>query len=64
MTAEGRQIDFREFADVLGELQAKSRERRIESPVVESLWDRWEFLVLFVTLLTIEWFLRKKWGLV
>jgi hypothetical protein len=62
--AGGRQIEFHEFADVLRALQEKSREKRSESPELESLWDRWELLVLFVALLTGEWFLRKKWGLV
>jgi len=63
-TSGGRQIDFHEFADVLRELQEKSREKRSESPELQSLWDRWEFLIVFVALLTTEWFLRKKWGLV
>jgi uncharacterized membrane protein len=64
MTEGGRQIEFREFAEVLKTLQEKSREKRMESPELQSLWDRWEFLILFVGLLTTEWFLRKKWGLV
>ncbi|MBS0205730.1 MAG: hypothetical protein JSS49_22745 [Planctomycetes bacterium] len=28
------------------------------------LWNRWEFLSLFATLLTSEWMLRKRWRLV
>ena len=27
-------------------------------------WDTWPFLLLFVALLTAEWYLRKRWGLV
>jgi uncharacterized membrane protein len=27
-------------------------------------WDTWPFLLLFVTLVGVEWFLRKRWGLV
>lgn len=27
-------------------------------------WDTWPFLLLFVALLTVEWYLRKRWGLV
>jgi hypothetical protein len=63
-TEGGRQIEFREFAKVLEELQIKSRKARAESPELQSLWDRWEFLIVFVALLTTEWFLRKRWGLV
>ncbi|WP_155362703.1 hypothetical protein [Gimesia benthica] len=29
-----------------------------------SLWDNWYFLLLFVLLISLEWFLRKKKGLV
>jgi hypothetical protein len=28
------------------------------------LWDRWEPLAVFLALLTIEWGLRKRWGLI
>ena len=28
------------------------------------LWNRWELLLLFATLLTAEWLLRKRWRLV
>lgn len=64
MTVGGRAITPAEFADVVRELRAKSLEKRAETPELESLWDRWEFLALFTTLLVAEWFLRKKWGLV
>ncbi|MGC3972159.1 MAG: hypothetical protein QM775_33910 [Pirellulales bacterium] len=64
MTAGGRQIEIKDFADVVRELQKLSVDRRSETPELQSLWDRWEFLATFVMLLCSEWFLRKKWGLV
>ena len=64
MTAGGRQIEIKDFAAVVRELRDLSIERRTETPELQSLWDRWEFLVLFAGLLCTEWFLRKKWGLV
>lgn len=64
MTAGGRQIEIKDFAAVVRELRDLSIERRTETPELQSLWDRWEFLVLFAGLLFTEWFLRKKWGLV
>lgn len=64
MTPGGRAIEVKELPEVIRELQRRSLERRSETPELQSLWDRWEFLVLFVGLLSVEWFLRKKWGLV
>jgi len=29
-----------------------------------TLWDSWPTLLTFVGLLSTEWFLRKRWGLV
>jgi uncharacterized membrane protein len=67
-TAGGRTIFPEQLPSLLDELKKKPKELDIEIP------DRWTFgaqttdgalvLVLFVTLLGIEWFLRKKWGLV
>ena len=64
MTPGGRSIDPSEFADVVRMLREKSLEKRAETPEMMSLWDRWEFLAAFVAVLVVEWFLRKKWGLV
>jgi hypothetical protein len=44
----------------------RNRELNLEVPqtVKETLWDRWEPLVLFIALLTAEWIIRKRGGLV
>jgi len=64
MTPGGRSIGVKDFPDVIRELKSRAIDRRAETPELQSLWDRWEFLALFVGLLAVEWFLRKKWGLV
>jgi hypothetical protein len=40
--------------------------KRLAEKVVAKVtyWDTWPFLLLFVGLLGVEWFLRKRWGLV
>ena len=35
---------------------------RVETQVEYVLWDNWPFLVLFVAVLGLEWFLRKRMG--
>jgi hypothetical protein len=66
MTSEagGAGLAPEELPDLLEQLQAKVQE--FEEEIVESitLWDRWPPLVAFVGLLSTEWFLRKKWGMV
>jgi uncharacterized membrane protein len=39
---------------------------KLEEEIVAKVtyWDKWPFFLLFVALLSVEWFLRKRWGLV
>jgi hypothetical protein len=66
MTAEtgGAGLAPEELPDLLERLKAKTQE--FEEEIVETitLWDRWPPLVVFVGLLSTEWYLRKRWGLV
>jgi hypothetical protein len=36
----------------------------VEAQEKITLWDTWPFFILFVGLISVEWYLRKKWGLV
>ncbi len=66
MTAEagGAGLAPEELPDLLEQLKAKTQE--FEEEIVETitLWDRWPPLAAFVGLLSTEWYLRKRWGLV
>lgn len=57
-----------EFESLLNEILRLAPENKIEIPKRWRLADTWQdalaFVLLFVGLLTVEWFLRKKWGLV
>lgn len=53
------------------ELPALVRKLANEQPELKTevikrvtFWDKWPFLLLFVGLVSLEWFLRKRWGLV
>ena len=62
----GRSLAPEELPDLIDEL-ARDAEKLVETtePDTKSLWDFcWPFFLLLVCLLGVEWYLRKKWGLV
>ena len=66
MTSEagGRAIEPKELNDLLDELAELPAELEVEKEVKVTYYDRPWLLVVFVGLLGVEWFLRKRWGLV
>jgi uncharacterized membrane protein len=56
--ADGRLAEF------LKSLKPKDLNLEVSQPIVVNLWDRWETLVLFLVFVTVEWTLRKRWGMV
>lgn len=66
--AGGRMVSSEELPKLLQEIKERRHESEIE---VQSKWqlgdtalDAWLFLIILVGVLTAEWALRKKWGLV
>lgn len=43
-----------------------AEEPELQTEVIERVtyWDKWPFFLVFVGLVGVEWFLRKRWGLV
>ena len=66
LTAEagGEGLAPEELPDLLERLKARAEEFEEEIVETVTLWDRWPTLIAFVGLLSTEWFLRKRWGLV
>ncbi|MBN2217836.1 MAG: hypothetical protein JW719_10730 [Pirellulales bacterium] len=60
----GRSIAPEQLPELLDELarQTERLEERIETK--RTYWDTWPFFLALVGLLSIEWYLRKRWGLV
>ncbi|TWT30985.1 hypothetical protein KOR34_43580 [Posidoniimonas corsicana] len=62
--AGGRAMAPEELPDLLADLAAQDPEVQEEVVARVTYWDTWPFFLLLVTLLSVEWWLRKRWGLV
>jgi hypothetical protein len=60
----GQSLAPEELPDLLGQLRAKPLDLEVEAQVKHAPWDTWPFFLLFVAVISGEWYLRKKWGLV
>ncbi|HZN34223.1 MAG TPA: hypothetical protein VFB80_10405, partial [Pirellulaceae bacterium] len=63
----GRVVGAEELPKLLGELAAKPPEYEVRQKrwkLAGTAGDAWLMLVLMTAVLTGEWFLRKRWGLV
>ena len=60
----GKAVAPEQLPKVLDEIKAGTKELEVETQTKDTLWDNWKFFWCLVTLLVLEWFLRKKWGLV
>jgi len=66
MTADfgGEAVTPEEFSALLSRIAATPPQLDTETYVQHNLWDTWTMFSLLVTLLSSEWYLRKRWGLV
>jgi uncharacterized membrane protein len=60
----GKTVAPEQLPKLLDEIKEGTKELEVETQSKDTLWDNWGFLLCFVGLLVVEWFLRKKWGLV
>ncbi len=60
----GQSLAPEELPDLLRRIQEKPPELEVETLVKQTPWDTWPFFLIFVGLISTEWYLRKKWGLV
>jgi hypothetical protein len=62
--AGGLSLAPEELPDLLRRIDERPKELEVEALVKQTPWDTWPFFVAFVSLISVEWYLRKKWGLV
>ena len=60
----GESLAPEQLPALIERLATQTEHLEIERQTKETFWDSWPFLLLVVGLLGVEWFLRKRWGLV
>ena len=62
--AGGESLAPEELPSLIRRLAEEEPEYKTEVIQRETYWDTWPFFLMFVGLVGVEWFLRKRWGLV
>jgi hypothetical protein len=61
----GQTVAPEELGDLIERLaQQTSQFEVLQPPEEKTFWDTWPFFLTLVALLGVEWYLRKRWGLV
>ena len=60
----GRALVPEELPALLQQLAEDTQSLEVQTEAKKTPWDTWPFFLTLVALLSTEWFLRKRWGLV
>ncbi len=61
----GESLAPEQLPELVRRLAQQTEKLRVQqTPKKDTLWDKWPTLLLLVGLLGVEWYLRKRWGLV
>jgi uncharacterized membrane protein len=60
----GQSLAPEQFPDLVRKLTQQTSQFDIQQETKKTFWDTWPVFLLLVALLSVEWFLRKRWGLV
>ena len=60
----GRSLAPEQLPGLIEELSEQTEHLEVEEVTKKTLWDRWPFFLALVGLLGLEWYFRKRWGLV
>ena len=61
---DGRSVASEQLPELFASIKKQLEQLEVETLVKRTLWDTWPFFLLLVALLGLEWWLRKRWGLV
>ena len=60
----GRSLAPEDLPDLMRELAENTQQLDIQQETKKTFWDTWTFFLTVVALLGLQWYLRKRWGLV
>ena len=60
----GQSIAPEQLSDLIRRLATETEHLEVQHETKKTFWDTWTFFCLLVALLSLEWYLRKRWGLV
>jgi uncharacterized membrane protein len=60
----GESIEPERLPDLIQRLTADTQHLEVEQETKKTFWDTWGFFLTLVGFLGLEWYLRKRWGLV
>ena len=60
----GKTIVPEQLGGLIDDIRQAAHQFEVETQIKDTLWDNWPFFLVFIMLLSVEWYLRKKWGLV
>ncbi len=63
-TTGGQALAPEQLGDLVRKLVENTEHLEIRQETKRTFWDTWPFFLAFVGLLSVEWWLRKRWGLV
>ncbi len=64
MTPGGKSLPPEELSKLIRSLTEHTEQLDVQRETKTTFWDTWRFFLTIVALLGVEWYLRKRWGLV
>ena len=60
----GQSLAPEQLPDLITRLTQQTSTLEIQQETKKTFWDTWPFFLMIVCLLSLDWYLRKRWGLV
>jgi hypothetical protein len=60
----GQSLAPEQLSELITRLTQQTSTLEIQQETKKTFWDTWPFFLMLVTLLSLDWYLRKRWGLV